>query len=106
MGSGDRDASPQRCDLSEQIRAVKLAPARGLALGVPRGHGGRVHDLRTGGHVGGGVADQRLDPVLVQALRVARLGAVRARDPGAERLRHERKATHAGTTDADEVKLA
>ena len=60
-------------------------PAAATRSGFSGRDRGRVHDLRAGGDVGGGVADHRLDPVLAQPLGVGGLGAV-----GAGHLRAER----------------
>ena len=102
--AGDGQAALERRDLGEQIGPVQLA-ARRHALGILGRDRGRVDDLGAGGHVLGGVADPRLDPVLAQPGRVGRLGAIRAGDPGPERAGDQGQAAHAGAADADEVQL-
>ena len=76
------------------------------ALGVPGRDRGRVDDLGAGGDVAGGVAEDRLDPVLAQPLGVARLGSVRAGHRGAELVGDQRQTAHPGAADADEVQPA
>ena len=77
--AGDRQAAAQRRDLREQLGAVKLASLGGAALGIVGRHRGRVHDLGARGDVLRPVPEHGLDPVLAQALGVARLAPGQSR---------------------------
>jgi hypothetical protein len=74
--AGHGHAAPQRRDLREQVRPVKLSALRGQPLGIVRRHGRGVHDLGARGDVGRGVPDREFDPVLAQPLGIAGLGAI------------------------------
>jgi hypothetical protein len=109
VGARDRQHPPRGRDLAEQVgpRPVgQPALARGDTLGIVGRDRGRVHDLDVvaRGHVGGRVADDRLDPgLLEQALGIGRPGAVRARDLRTEGVRGQRVGAHARPAHADEV---
>ena len=106
VGAGHRDRLLEARDLAQQLPAMDHAPVRRGQLGVVLGNGGRHDHLGAGGHVGGIVADRRLDAVLAQAGRVWRLGPVGAGHVGAQRARDHRQAAHPGAPDADEVQFS
>ena len=64
-----------------------------------------MHDLDAlaGGNVRGVVADVDLDPELPQSPQAGGVGAIGARDGGAELGRHARVAAHPGPAEADQV---
>ena len=105
--AGDGDRRAQACQLAEQLGPVQLAQAavarRGPFRVLRRDRRGD-DELRAVGHVGGVVAGGRFDPDRAKRAGVGRAGgAVRARDGGAQRMRHEREPAHARAADAHEV---
>jgi len=106
--AGDGDRALERTELRQQLGAREVGQpplARGGALGVLERDGGRVHDLDAvaGGDVRGGVADVDLDPERGQRPQSAGVGAIGARDGGAELGRHARVAAHPGPAETDQV---
>ena len=109
MGAGHSDEPAFPAQLGEQRSAVNyalVALARALKLRIVRSDCGRDDHLCVGRNKGSVVSNRRLEASGTKALHVSRLRAVGPGDARAEAVRNERKATHAGASDGDEVKLS